>query len=393
MYDVFVFHRSYFCGKLLAYLRYKEIPFRPIYGSLSEYGATIQANTGLRQMPVVRTADGTWLQDTTPMIDWFEEQHPELVPILPPDPVVGFLCRLLEDYGDEWLWRSAIYYRWAFAEDRSLYKKLFVREFLGAPWSYAAPLTWLAGKLVHRHQNEKFLWGDGMTRKNREHVESVYLGTLERLEQIFQEQPYLLGDRPSLADYGFFGSMFYHFSNDPTPNRLMQDRASGVYEWVARMWNARAGRLSARDARWTYTPGEAPANWEPLLADVCANYLPYLYTNARAFAAGERRFDWQVQGFEYPGVHASPYRVWCRERLQQHLRALPLDAQTKLREILEPLGGWEPLTAEPQIASDWDPEGIVPLCRPAKIPLMRRLLAPVTGSNHIRTRRAWRKAK
>ena len=389
MYDIYVFHRSYFCGKMLAYLRYKQIPFRAIYGSLGQYGAEIQANTGLRQMPVIRTPEGHWLNDTTPMIDWFEERYPTS-PLVPEDPVVGFLSRLLEDYADEWLWRPAIYYRWAFADDRKYYKRMFVKEFLGAPWTLARPLTWLAGQLVHRHQNQKFLWGDGMTRKNREHIEGVYTGTLDRLQAIFERQAFLLGGRPSLADFGFFGSMFYHFSNDPTPNRIMQDRAPAVYEWVARLWNAKQDRLADRSCN--FTPGQAPDLWSALLRDVCENYLPYLHTNARAFAAGERRFDWQVQGYEYPGVHVSPYRVWCRERLYRHLRALSETAQRDILAILEGMGvgGREALIADQDIASQWDPENIAPLCRPAKIPLRRRLLAPFVGSNHIRTVRAWR---
>ena len=158
-YDVYVFHRSYFCGKMLAYLRYKEIPHNAIYQPLSKVGKLIQENTGLRQMPVVKTPDGQWLQDTTPMINWFEQRY-QHAPLLPQNPVVAFLVRLLEDYADEWLWRPSIYYRWMHKADRYMYKRLFVSEFLGGFWDSCAPLRWIAGQLVHKHQRYKFLQCD-----------------------------------------------------------------------------------------------------------------------------------------------------------------------------------------------------------------------------------------
>ncbi|MEM7491564.1 MAG: glutathione S-transferase family protein [Pseudomonadota bacterium] len=384
-YDVFVFHRSYFCGKVLAYLRYKQIPFTPIYKPLSEVGLEIARNTGLRQMPVIRTPDGTWLHDTTPMIDWFEARHPDPA-IFTGDPVTDFLMRLLEDYADEWLWRPAILSRWESSADGAFYETLFPRELLGGIWAAARPLTWIAGKLVKKHQTDKFLAGDGLTRTNRAYVWSIYTDTLARLEPVFQARPFLLGDKPCLADFGFFASMFWHFSNDPTPSRLMQETAPGVYEWVARMWNMTAEK--AAGAHFDVVPGTAPEMWGPLLADACEAYLPYLHANARALADGRTRFDLHVQGHVFPGVHVSPYRTWCRERLQRNLATLPEADRARIEAILAPLGGWAPLTADAHIRSDWDPEGIAPVCRPRELSRAYRLLAPFTGTNHVRTRRA-----
>ncbi|MEM8824236.1 MAG: glutathione S-transferase family protein [Pseudomonadota bacterium] len=382
-YDVFVFHRSYFCGKMLAYLRYKQIPFTAIYKPLSEVGLEIARNTGLRQMPVIRTPDGTWLHDTTPMIDWFEARHPD-PPIMTGDPVTDFLMRLLEDYADEWLWRPAILSRWEANVDGHYYETLFPTQFLGGLWAKARPLTWIAGKLVKKHQQDKFLAGDGLTKANRDYVWSIYTDTLARLEAIFQTQPFLLGDRPCLADFGFFASMFWHFSNDPTPSRIMQEQAPGVFEWVARMWNMTATKAHGK----TFAPSTAPDIWKPLLADACDAYLPYLHRNAKALEAGETRFDLHVQGHTFPGVYVSPYRAWCRERLLGALADLSEADRARVRAILDPIGGWTPLTADAHIRSDWDPDGIAPVCRPRDLSLRYRLLAPFTGTNHVRTRRA-----
>ena len=56
-------------------------------------------------MPLVELLDGRFMTDTTPMIAWFEAQHPE-PPVIPRDPLLAFASRLLEDYAEEWLWRT-----------------------------------------------------------------------------------------------------------------------------------------------------------------------------------------------------------------------------------------------------------------------------------------------
>lgn len=386
-YRVWVFHGSYFCGKMLAYLQYKGIPHEAIYGTLGEYGKEIYNNTGLRQMPVVKTPEGQWLQDTTPMINWFEAQFPDHS-VLPQDPVTAFLTRLLEDYADEWLWRPAIYYRWMKETDRSLYKTLFVKEFVGGFWAMGGPVSWLAGKLVHKHQRDKFLHGDGMTPNNQAHIESIYINTLARLEAIFQQQPFLLGDKPCLADFGFFASMFWHFSSDPSCRRIMQEQAPAVFEWVARMWNAKAEKLEER--QFSHGDNAVPELWHPIIRDIAQQYLPYLRDNALAFNNQAKHFDMEIEGYHYPKVNVSPYRVYCREMLQQHYRALPEAAQQQVQDVLGQVGS-EALLSHSDITASWDPDNIAPLCRPGKVTAWQHFKSQFTGTNHIQTLRAWRR--
>ena len=84
---------------------------------------------------------------------------------------------------------------------------------------------------------------DGVTRETWDHVESIYFQTLERLSDIFANRPFLLGQSPTLSDFGFFASMFRHFSQDPTAAEHMRKRAPAVFEWQARLWNCRASQV------------------------------------------------------------------------------------------------------------------------------------------------------
>src|SRR5262245_66630274 len=94
---------SYYTGKLEAYLRAKGIDYRlePFSPSNMERCAR---HTGVTQIPQVEQGDGTWLIDTTLIIEHFERLSPEPA-VTPRDPAVAFVSVLLEDYADEWLWR------------------------------------------------------------------------------------------------------------------------------------------------------------------------------------------------------------------------------------------------------------------------------------------------
>jgi len=361
-YDVYRMDMSYFSGKLEAYLQYKGIPFRRIEGTTSTLRREVAPHSEVIKVPTVRTPEGEWLQDSTPIIELLERRHPEGA-VIPDDPEQAFFVRLLEDYADEWLWRPALHYRWSFAPDARLLGGRIAREVVD---DVPAP-AWLKARFVAWRQHAIYVRGDGVTRATRPHVEGIYLSTLDRLERSFAGQPYLLGGRPCLADFGFFASMFRHFSLDPTPARIMRERAPRTYAWVARLW---AARRSETHGEWA-PRGTLPDAWRPLLEDAATGYLPYLHANAVAWREGRRRFDWTVQGVRYRATPVVHYRVWCRERLQELFDALPSDARERVAARLRDLGAWEPLQADGRIVSDLHAGAEPPFCRPPVRPATR----------------------
>ena len=118
--------------------------------------------------------------------------------------------------------------------------------------------------------------------------------TLDALQKIFSLQPFLLGSRPTRADFGLMAPLFRHFSSDPTPRKIMQQRAPAVLEWVARMWNCRSSTLPQS----TLKPiGSLPMGWEDL-GPLLREYLAYLDCNARAWRRGDSQFTATFQGVE-----------------------------------------------------------------------------------------------
>ena len=357
---------SYFTGKLEAYLRYKRVPYVRVETTQRLLLGPLRRHTGVMKVPVVVTPEGRWLQDSTPMIDWFEARFAAGA-VLPDDAVQATCCRLLEDYADEWLWRPALHYRWSYRRDARLLGDRIAAEVLSD-----VPLPHrLRAAFIRRRQYRHYVRGDGVTAATRAHVESVYTATLARLETILTAQPFLLGGRPCLADFGFFASMFRHFSLDPTPARIMRDHAPAVYAWVARLWAARHDTVAGAFA----PAGTLPDGWGALLDDLGAAYLPYLHANAVAWRDGRRTFDYEVQGVAYRSLPVVRYRVWCRERLQQHVDALPEAARETVQALLEAHGCWEPLWRDGTIASHLHDDTAPPECRPpARRGLLRRAL-------------------
>ena len=332
---------SYFTGKLEAVLRFMELPYRPIVQGPTQ----LAGPTGVAQVPGLQLADGRWLTDTTPIIAWLHARYPDRL-VIPTDPAAAFFSRLLEDYADEWLWRPAMHYRWDYEEGAQHMSRVLVDEA-----ARHIPLPGFVKRhLIRTRQRTLFTRGDGVTAETWDHVERIYLDSLAQLGAIFETRPYLLGSRPSLADFGFFGPMFRHFAMDPPSARIMRETAPGVFEWVARVWNARA----------SVTGGElmdrVPDDWGPILDGVGSAYLPYLCANAEAWKAGRSHFDVDVEGAPYRNIRTARYRVWCLEELRRHFEELSEPDRDAVRARLESHGCWEPLWRIEDPASGLDPK-------------------------------------
>ncbi len=341
---------SYYTGKLESYLRYRGTPYERLPTTPNR--RKIIAGAGAAQMPVVELEDGRWLSDSTPILAWFEGQQ-EAPTIYPDDAALRFVSLLLEDYADEWLWRSAMHYRWSYVQSRQYASGAIVDDevqHVGGP-------RFVKRLRVARRQLNGFVRGDGVSKATWDHVEQGYLTALDRLEAIFAQRRYMLGDQPTVADFGMMGPMLRHFGQDPTPQEIMRNRAPGVYAWVARMWNTRATGAAA--ALVPKVDGPLAA----LLREACETHLVQLRENAVAQASGSNRYDQVIQGCQYQQVPSSRYRVWCLEALRREWAGLDHTARETLLEFLpqsEASVLWDESVAA---TSGYDPEGRAPFNR------------------------------
>lgn len=339
---------SYFSGKLEVYLNYKEYKYKRYEPSAKEFDQILFQNTGSEQLPQLYDnrknikINKRWLRDTTSIIEYLENdqnlQINNFKSILVNDEFQNFFLFLFEDYADEFLWRPAMFWRWEPNFDRFIMGFRFFYEFLysiqpryALTPSFIRPFTasfrqWLVSSFGE----------DCTTKEKRDVVIHQYLDLLDLLENILSNQPYLFGNHPTLIDIGFAGPFFKHFSSDFTPRKVMQQRAPAVYEWIARLWNCKASKLTIESG--FPIKGTLPQNWNSLLS-LLTDYLEYYSLNRIAHNKGEKFFQWnhKNQLFTVPTV---PYRSWCLMKLQQRYEALSDENKLKVKEILNQYSCW-----------------------------------------------------
>ncbi|MCR9276972.1 MAG: glutathione S-transferase C-terminal domain-containing protein [Pseudomonadaceae bacterium] len=312
---------SYYTGKLEAYLRYKGIAYERDVPY--ERAAEIKAAVGCIQHPMVECDDGRWMSDSTPMLLHFESEHPGRS-ILPDNPVVHFVAMLIEDYADEWLWRAAMHYRWSYEHDSALLSRILADELT----SHLKAPRFLRVRTIKKRQLTGFVVNDGVTSQTREHVELGYRRILALMSESLRERPFLLGDSPSIADFGLMGPMLRHFGQDPTPAEIMRDTAPLVFEWLGRMWN-----VGSKDEGAGFLE-QVPDDLSALLQEVCETHLVQLDANAVAYHAGVGKFSMTVQDCNYTALPVSRYRVYCLEMLRERFANLSESDQLSVKHLL-----------------------------------------------------------
>ncbi len=313
---------SYFTGKLEAYLRAKGIPFRFVEMDMADFRRCARA-TGIAQMPQLECPDGSWLTDTTAIIAHFEAYWPKPRLHAETDDV-RFASLLLEDLFDEWLWRPALYYRWAFSQDARLMGEQLARGLLR---DIPAPVL-LKRAFITLRQQRHYLHRDGIRRATRSQVEALFVRTLDILETVFYDRPYVMGRRPCEADFALFGPVQRHFANDPTPAAIMRERAPRTLEWASRLWAA-----SAESLRGSPPISVVPSDLSPFFAMASAEYLPYLEANAAAYDARASHVEYTLDDIAWR-VPVSPYRVTCLKRLREQFASLSDPAKQNVRTWL-----------------------------------------------------------
>jgi glutathione S-transferase len=256
---------SYYTAKVRAYLNFKAVPFREVLTTEDVYRDVVVARTGVWMIPVLITPDDIAVQDSTEIIDLLEERFPQS-PVCPSTPWQRIVSRLLELYGDEWLIMTAIHYRWTKPENREFALAEFGRQ--------ASPQgTPEEQKQAGLDKARVFGgWVDllGIDEITGPGIEEAYEELLAALEDHFRDHDFLLGSRPSIADFSLFGGLYAVLFRDPLSGRMMSSLAPRVVKWVERMLAPKplTGDFLAND--------EVPATLDPILRAIFDDQYPVL---------------------------------------------------------------------------------------------------------------------
>jgi glutathione S-transferase len=218
-------------------------------------------------IPLLVDANERVLQDSTPIIETLEAELGGQS-IIPSDPAVAFLSALIEDYADEWLNKAMFHYRWSYpADQESAASRIATAIFEGeAPEGVVDNVrTRMIGRLHYV----------GSSPDTAPVIEASFTRALAVIEAMLSKRPYLLGGRPSLADFGLAGQLS-QLASDPTPGAIMRAQAPRVLGWLERMAKP---RIEGEFARFDDLKDDVA---ELLSTEIAATYLPWAAANANA---------------------------------------------------------------------------------------------------------------
>ncbi len=273
---------SYYTGKIRSYLIKKRVPYRELTPTHPDFGTRVVPTIRNMVVPVLERPDGGLIQDTTDMIDHLEREFPSPI-MIPQTPVQKAVAWLLGAFGSEALLPPGMHYRWSYRAEQ----ERFLRAEFGR-LVYAGPERAVrdeAGRQLMDYFNG-FLPPLGVTETSIPTIEAAYCELLDALDQHFQQWPYLLGGRPSIADFGFMAPLFAHLGRDPVPATLMKNRAQNVFNWTERM-----NLPAIVDREFPSIPDSFPADDTipeslfPVLRLVFQDWGPQLLADARHYNA------------------------------------------------------------------------------------------------------------
>ena len=222
---------SPYSNKTRAYLRYKQIPHQDISPSFLTIRRVMQPKVGFVVMPVVVLPDGTPLQDTSAIIDHLEDAFPQ-PSIIPSSPKQALVALLLELFADEWMPIITMHTRWNLPLNRAFASEEFGR--CAFPWLPLFVSRRLTQKTANRMASFRSVFG--ITEETAPAIDAWATELLQGLDAHFAQYPYLLGGRPSIADFAFYGPLYAHVWRDPASRELVESRGH-LLGWIQRMRN------------------------------------------------------------------------------------------------------------------------------------------------------------
>ncbi len=284
--------------KVRSYFRYKGIPHRWIVRNMesqAEYGKYAK----IPIVPLVVTPADEGIQDSTPIIERIETEHPA-PSIHPSEPVAAFVSALLEEFGDEWGNKWMFHYRWAREVDQIASAGRIARGMM--PAASDEQIAVMTNQIRERMVSRVFFVGSSA--QTAPQIESSFREAITLLDAHLANRPYLMGARPSFGDFGVWAQL-YEAWTDPTAGALIEGGAQRVLDWLHRMlWPRAEGEF------------ESFADLEPTLLPLLSRqvgrlFLPWSVANAAAIGAGREEFSVELDG-----------KTWTQKPQKYHAKSL-----------------------------------------------------------------------
>lgn len=329
---------SPYSRKMLALLRYRRIAYRMIWGSHMNPMPGYPAPK-VKLLPTVYFGEGDACEavvDSTPIIRRLEAEHTERS-VIPEDELLRFLDILIEDFADEWMTKAMFHYRWHYSEDAANAGPLLIF------WQDSTYPDEVAGPMADGFAKRQIdrLYVVGSNDNTAPIIEASYQRLVGILDRIVQRHGFVLGTRPSAADFAVYGQLTQLGIVDPTPARIMAAASPRLRAWLDRVEDL----SGLPDGAWL-EPGSLWAHLGELLTEIGRVYVPFLLANAQAAVAGQSEFETTIDGKRWTQP-VFPYQAKCLLTLRGARDALSDDARQALDALLAGTGCEDMFVTEP----------------------------------------------
>ena len=316
---------------MLAYLRYRHIRYELLIGDRATAMGLPEPKVGL--LPTFYLPDDKGniqaVVDSTPLIRRFEKGFAGREAI-PENPVLAFLNYLIEDYADEWLTKAMFHYRWHYQADIAMAAKILPR------WSGVQETEEKLnkrGEFVAQRQISR-LHVVGSNDITAPVIEDSYKRFLSIMDALIQKQSFVLGERPSSADFGIYAQLTQLAKFDPTPSGICLDMAPRLYAWTDIVDDLSGHPALA--SQWMDT-ADVTAVIGELLAEIGRVYAPALLANARALQSGNKEFETTIDSRRWVQP-TFPYQGRCLKWINDEYNALQMADRQQVDAILAGTG-------------------------------------------------------
>jgi glutathione S-transferase len=348
---------SLYTGKARSYLVKQRIPFENRAAGENRFREEIVPKIGRWIIPVLEGEHGDLVQDGSDIIAHFESKGGTRLPAYPTTPRHALIGQIFELFGGEGLLRPAMHYRWNFDNVNKSFLSFDFGSSLaptGAPEEMQAGIFAMASARMR-----KAMTSFGVTAESIPAIEASYAEFLSLLDAHLASSPYLLGGRPTIADYGLIAPLYAHLARDPYPARLMQQTAHRVWRWTERMNRADQDAGEYGDVpEELFAEDHVPDTLMALLRFVAEDYLPEVRayvqfanewlsarpeilsgTNGLARTQdrviGTTTFTWRGHPVQ---VAVMPYRLYLLQKIQDVADRASPDARANINRLLADTG-------------------------------------------------------
>jgi glutathione S-transferase len=356
---------SPFALKLRACLKYAELPYR----SLPEEGTRLEAlrfqariawskrrHTVVRHpksqpldeyplVPFLEDDEGRIHYDSSGLARWLDEHHlPKPGPLFPEAPELRFLGQLLDEAFDEFGLYMVHHNRWVPSAETTRAGLRLAQEFTPL---LSAPLAALLIRRFARRQTRRLPYLFSVAPaglrpgpagpfpapagfpSTHALLEQAWESTLAAMEAVLAAQPYLLGERFTVADASAYGQLSMNLLDGRSADRL-RELAPTTFSWLCAIREGEhvrsRGRLRAAPELGSLLD-VIGGTFVPLMQQNEAAFLKAraageILFNERAFDAGRALFDGELLGHPFRAV-VKTFQVQVWRELRASFAELP----------------------------------------------------------------------